>query len=53
MGYYTYFNGKFTLGAEAPQDVVDCVNQIEDGFRTVKRKDVISSRVIPEVRHEG
>ena len=28
-------------------------HQVEDIFRTVRRKDVISSRVIPEVQHES
>ncbi len=49
MGYYTYFNGKFTLGTEAPQDVVDHVNQIENGqFETTGSPDSHSGWFMPD-----
>ena len=40
------------LGHKGPMETYYYYHQVEDAFRTIKRKDVVSSRVIPEVRHE-
>ncbi|MCR5338156.1 MAG: tyrosine-type recombinase/integrase [Lachnospiraceae bacterium] len=40
------------LGHKGPMDTHYYYHQVEDAFRTIKRKDKVSSRVIPEVQHE-
>ena len=40
------------LGHKGPIETFYYYHQVEDAFRTIKRKDTISSRVIPEVYHE-
>jgi len=40
------------LGHKGPMETYYYYHQVEDAFRTIKRKDSVSSRVIPEVRHE-
>ncbi|MCR5746284.1 MAG: tyrosine-type recombinase/integrase [Lachnospiraceae bacterium] len=40
------------LGHNGPMETYYYYHQIKDTFRTIKRKDKVSSRVIPEVQHE-
>lgn len=40
------------LGHKGPMETYYYYHQVEDTFRTIKCKDAVSSRVIPEVRHE-
>ena len=40
------------LGHKGPMETHYYYHQVEDAFRTIKRKDEVSSRVIPEVQHE-
>ncbi len=40
------------LGHKGPMETYYYYHQVEDAFRTIKRKDEISSRVIPEVQYE-
>lgn len=40
------------LGHKGPLETHYYYHQIEDTFKTIRRKDVVSSRVIPEVQHE-
>ena len=40
------------LGHMGPMETYYYFHQVEDVFQTVRRKDVISQRVIPEVQHE-
>lgn len=41
------------LGHMGPMETYYYFHQIEDVFRTVRRKDIISQRVIPEVQYEN
>ena len=41
------------LGHAGPMETYYYFHQIENAFRTVRRKDVVSARVIPEVQNEG
>lgn len=41
------------LGHKGMMETHYYYHQVEDAFRTIKRKDKVSSRVIPEVQHEG
>ena len=38
---------------KGPMETHYYYHQVEDAFRTIKRKDKVSSRVIPEVQHEA
>ena len=40
------------LGHKGPMEAHYYYHQVEDAFHTIKRKDEVSSRVIPEVQHE-
>lgn len=40
------------LGHKGPMETYYYYHQVEDAFRTIKRKDEVSTRVIPEVQHE-
>ena len=40
------------LGHKGPMETHYYYHQVEDAFHTIKRKDEVSSRVIPEVQHE-
>ena len=41
------------LGHMGPMETYYYFHQVEDAFQTVRRKDVVSSRVIPEVQYES
>ena len=41
------------LGHMGPMETYYYFHQVEDAFQTVRRKDVVSSRVIPEVQNES
>ncbi len=40
------------LGHKGPIETYYYYHQVEDVFRTVRRKDTVSARVIPEVSYE-
>jgi hypothetical protein len=40
------------LGHKGPIETYYYYHQVEDVFKTVRRKDSMSARVIPEVQHE-
>jgi hypothetical protein len=40
------------LGHKGPIETYYYYHQVEDVFKTVRRKDSMSTRVIPEVQHE-
>jgi hypothetical protein len=41
------------LGHMGPMETYYYFHQVEDAFQTVRRKDVVSPRVIPEVQYES
>ncbi|MEE5991462.1 MAG: site-specific recombinase, partial [Lachnospiraceae bacterium] len=41
------------LGHSGPMETYYYFHQVRDAFQTVRRKDKISMRVIPEVQYEG
>lgn len=41
------------LGHKGPIETYYYYHEVEDVFKTVRRKDVVSARVIPEVQYEG
>lgn len=40
------------LGHKGPMETYYYYHQVEDVFQTVRRKDTVSARVIPEVAYE-
>ena len=41
------------LGHKGPIETYYYYHQVEDVFKTVRRKDAVSARVIPEVQYEN